>query len=476
MKPLIRDTLRPLRTPAVVGTLVLLVFVSVLLAPPLAQGPAGGMTLAMTISYSSGYHFTGFAFNGVGAPVAGANVWLNFSNAELNYSSANGSPPSLGAVHGVTSSDGFVRLNWSVPEASYSVTATGLRPGGGGWVTEGPLPSPPPNVTLRLFGIIYVVLVGQFVVEPQLLVAFGNTNGTTPAGFRLLYSLNDSAPWTSLGDLTSYPQRFPISFSNLTPSQPLYFELANSSTIVETFEGDASSFTSESGSVTPAGSALLTAVQDLSLFVPLAAVFVAYTAYGRERLTGALEPVLALPVSRTRLFVQRFLGATIAIIVGTGVATLAFVGILGYRAGISFPLTVWSGLWGTAIVLALMFLSLTFLFAHLLRSPGALLAIGLAVALVGSIFWGVITTTIGQATGVFNESTVNSTAWQAHVGLLNPIAVGQSIVSSAMLAVSPPGATAVLPIVSPAIAWIAVLVVWLALPLAAGLVLAAKRD
>lgn len=469
MKPLLRDTLRPLRTPSVVGTLALLVVVSVLLAPPLSQSPSRGVTLALTTSYSSGYHFSGFAFNGVGVPVAGVQVWLNFTQV-------NGSGPSTGAVHGVTASGGFVRLNWSVPAGQYSVTATALEPGGVAGITSGPLPTPGPNVTVRLFGIIYMVQVGQFVVEPQVLVAFGNTNGTVPAGLRLLYSLNDTSPWISLGAVTSYPQRFSVLFSNLTPGQPVYLELANASTVVETYGADASSFAAESGSATPAGAALLTAVEDLSLFIPLAAVFIAYTAYGRERLTGALEPVLALPISRSRLFAQRFLGATIAITVGTAVATLAFVAVLGYRAGITFPSSVWTGLWGTAFVLALAFLGLTFLLAHVLRSPGALLATGLAIALVGSIFWGTITTTIAQSTGVLNGSIASSNAWQAHVGLLNPISTGQSIVSSAVLAISPPGASAVLPVVSPTIVWVVVLVAWLALPIAGGLILAAKRD
>jgi ABC-type transport system involved in multi-copper enzyme maturation permease subunit len=471
MKPLLRDVIRPLLNPAVVGTLVVLVVFSVILAPPVSSSRTS-VNLTLTSSYSSGYHFTGFAFDGAGTPVAGVTLSLNFSRAN-----ANGSGISIGEVSGVTASDGFVRLNWSAPYGAYTVQGT---------VTRGPsftagVPMPAPNVTARVLGVIYVVDIGQFVVVPELLVSFANTNGSIPAGLRLLYSANDSAPWNVLGTVTSNPQIFPLperSLSSLPPGQTVYFQLGNASTEVEIFEGTASSFLNTSGSSTPAGSALLTAVQDLSLFVPLAAVFVGYTSYGRERLTGALEPVLALPVSRSGLFVQRMLGATLATVAGTTAATLVFVELLAVRTGVSFPYLVWIGLWGSVTAMSVVFLALALLLAHLLRTPGALLGTGLAIALIGSVFWGLLTDLAGDSLGVFTGSLPSSstTAWQAWVGLLNPITVCQSIVSSATLASSPPGAAAVIPIVTPAIVWVVVLVLWMALPLTAGLAVAAKRD
>lgn len=468
MKPLLRDAIRPLLNPAVIGTLVVLVVFSAVLAPPLSSGPSG-VTIALTGSYSSGYHFTGFVFNNAGTPVSGVMVSLNFSLA-------NGSGASLGSTSGVTSSEGFVRLNWSAPIGAYTVQCNVTKRGSGGESFTTNVPISATNVTTRLLGVVYVVQVGQFLVVPQLLVSFENTNGSIPAGLRLLYSLNDSAPWSDLGTVTSDPQLFQFSFSNLPPGQEIYIELVNGSTDIETFQATASNFATESGASTPAGSALLSAVQDLSLFVPLAAIFVGYTAYGRERLTGALEPVLALPISRSRLFVQRILGATIAIVAGTTVATLVFAELFALRAGISFPYLVWIGLWGTVAAASVTFVALAFLLAHLLRTPGALLGTGLTIALIGSIFWGLITRLVGQSLGVFNGSLASSTAWQAWVGLLNPITVCQSIVSSAVLAASPSGAIAVIPVVSPAITWVIVLALWVALPIAAGVTIAAKRD
>jgi ABC-type transport system involved in multi-copper enzyme maturation permease subunit len=468
VNPLLRDAIRPLLNPAVIGTLLVLVAFSVILAPPVGSGPTY-VDLALTSTYSSGYHLTGFAFDGAGSPLAGVTVSLNFSLA-------NGSGASIGAVSGVTSPDGFVRLNWSAPYGDYTVQGVVSKPGARGTGFIAPVPTSAPNVTARLLGVIYPVQIGEFVVVPQLLVSFANSNGTIPQGLRLQYSLNGSSPWISLGNVTSDPQLFSFSASNLPPGQQIYIELANQSTVIENYQGPASSFASESGAVTPAGSALLTAVQELSLFVPLAAAFVGYTAYGRERLTGALEPVLALPLSRARLFVQRMVGATIAIVVGTTAATLVFTELLALRTGISFPYLVWIGLWGSVAAMCVIFVALAFLLAHLLRTPGALLGAALAIALIGSIFWGLLTSLVGLSLGVFNGSPASITAWQAGVGLLNPVAVSQSIVSSAMLTVSPSGATAVIPVVSPTIAWVVVLIVWMALPVAAGVALAAKRD
>jgi len=469
MKPMLRDAIRPLGNPAVIGTLVVLVVVGAILAPPLKSGPSG-LTFALTSSYSSGnFLFTGFAFDTAGAPVSRVLVSLNFSLA-------NGSGATIGSTHGVTSSDGFVRLNWSAPMGEYGVQGT-LTPVGGVTSSFGaPIVAAPANVTTRVLGVVYLVQTGQFLVVPQLLVSFENANGSVPVGLQLVYSLNDTAPWTYLATVTSDPQLFHVSFSNLPPGQQIYIELVNGPTVIETFVALGLNFTPESGAVTPAGSALLGAVEDLSLFVPLAAIFVGYTAYGRERLTGALEPVLALPISRSRLFVQRMVGALIAVVIGTAAATLVFAALLALRAGISFPSLVWIGLWGTVVAVSVVFVALAFLMAHLLRSSGTLLGAGLTIVLVGSVLWGLITTLIGTPLGVFNSSNASSTVWQAWVGLLNPITVCQSIVSYSMLAASPPGAIAVIPTVSPAIVWVVVLALWVALPIAAGLVIAEKRD
>ena len=467
MKPLLRDAIRPLGNPAVIGTLIVMVAFGAFLAPPLNSSPSAP-NMALTSSYSSGYHFTGFVFNNAGAPISGAMVSLNFSLA-------NGSGASIGSTSGVTSSDGFVRLSWSAPMGRYTVQAT-VASSGSSTTLYTNIPVAAANVTTRLSGVVYPVQVGQFLVVPQLLVSYADTNGTIPANLRLLYSLNDTAPWSYLDTVTSDPQLFPVPFANLPPNQAVYIELVNGSTVIETFAGSASNFAPQSGSVTPAGSALLTAVEDLSLFVPLAAIFVGYTAYGRERLTGALEPVLALPITRSRLFVQRMLGAIIAVVLGTAVATLVFAGLFALRAGISFPSLVWFGLWGTVVAVSSIFVALAFLLAHVLRSPGTLLGAGLTIVLIGSIFWGLITDLVATPLGVFRGSAVTVSVWQAWVGLLNPITVCQSIVSSSMLAASPPGAIAVIPVVSPAAVWVIVLALWMALPIAAGLVIAKKRD
>jgi ABC-type transport system involved in multi-copper enzyme maturation permease subunit len=468
MNPLLRDAVRPLRNPAVLGTLAVLVVFSGVLAPPVS-GTTNYVNLALTSSFAGGYHFTGFVFSGAGTALSGVTLALNLSRS-------NGSGASIGVVRGVTSSDGFVRLDWSAPDGDYSVQVTVSEAGVIQEQFYAPVPNSAPNVTAPVRGVIYEVQVGQFVVLPQLLVSFANTNGSIPRGLQLLYSLNDSGPWTTLGSVTADPQIFSASFSNVAPNQLIFIELANESTVIQTFQGEQSGFAGQSGTVTSAGSALLTAIEDLSLFVPLAAVFVGYTSYGRERLTGALEPVLALPISRTRLFLQRFLGATIAIVAGTTAATLVFVELLAFRTGIDFPYVVWLGLWGSAAAMSVIFVALAFLLAHLLRTAGALLGVGLAVALLGSIFWGLITGLAGDSLGVFTGSVSSIAVWQASVGLLNPITVCQSVVSSAILAVSPSGAIAVIPVVSPPFAWVVVLALWLAVPAAAGVVLAAKRD
>jgi ABC-type transport system involved in multi-copper enzyme maturation permease subunit len=467
MKPILRDAIRPLLNPAVVGTLVVMVAFGAFLAPPLSSGPSS-LNLALTSSYSSGYHFTGYVFDNAGTSISGATVSLNFSLA-------NGSGASIGSTSGVTSSDGFIRLNWSAPIGRYTVQIL-VTKSGGGLSIGAEVPISTANNTSAVDGVVYAVQIGQFLVVPQLLVSFENTNGSIPAGLRLLYSLNDTAPWTYLDTVTSDPQLFQVSFSNLPTNQYVYIELVSGSTVIGTFQAAASSFAPQSGATTPAGSALVTAVEDLSLFVPLAAIFVGYTAYGRERLTGALEPVQALPISRSRLFVQRMLGAITAVVLGTSVATLVFAGLFALRAGISFPSLVWFGLWGTVAAVSVIFVALAFLLAHLLRSPGTLLGTGLTIVLIGSILWGLITDLVATPLGVFRGSAVSVSAWQAWVGLLNPITVCQSIVSSAVLAASPAGAIAVIPIVSPAIVWVLGLTMWVVLPIAAGLVIATRRD
>jgi ABC-type transport system involved in multi-copper enzyme maturation permease subunit len=125
----------------------------------------------------------------------------------------------------------------------------------------------------------------------------------------------------------------------------------------------------------------------LDLFVPLMAVFSAYSLYGRDRVSGALESTLSGPISREGLALSRYISSIVALSVAVLVATGVMDLLVNATLGVYLPLSVLGVLWAGLLVAIASFVGLTMLISRLTRSSVILLGIGLGLWGLFGIGW-----------------------------------------------------------------------------------------
>jgi ABC-2 type transport system permease protein len=195
-----------------------------------------------------------------------------------------------------------------------------------------------------------------------------------------------------LGNLTDYRQVFDPAIPNgLSETTMVYFELfAPNGTAVSgrqmfVTQLRQQQFRPESTTV---ASFFFSTI--LSFFMPLAAILGAYSSYGKDRLTGVLESVLARPISRRGLAISRFLSTltalAVAAIASVGIVDLLLNQVLGSALPQDYALAIIAGL----VVEVAAFTGLIFLLSHLVKSTGVLLGISIVLFVVLDFFWGVI--------------------------------------------------------------------------------------
>src|SRR5207245_445198 len=154
----------------------------------------------------------------------------------------------------------------------------------------------------------------------------------------------DSTPYAKdqmdfLGNLTDYRQVFdPAIPSGLSGTTGVWFELfapngtAVSGTEIPVFGLRQQQFRPEATNI---ASSFFSTI--LSFFMPLAAILGAYSSYGKDRLTGVLESILARPISRRGLAISRFLSTltalAVAAILSVGLLALLLTPLLGRTSG-----------------------------------------------------------------------------------------------------------------------------------------------
>jgi ABC-2 type transport system permease protein len=126
------------------------------------------------------------------------------------------------------------------------------------------------------------------------------------------------------------------------------------------------------------------------VFMPLMAIIGSYSTYGKDRLTGVLESVLARPVTRLGLAISRFLSTVIAFALAVAAAVAVIDALVSIIAGAVLDQTYLVIIVGGLVVEAAAFTGLVFLLSHLLRSSGALLGISIVLFIVFDLFWGLI--------------------------------------------------------------------------------------
>jgi ABC-type transport system involved in multi-copper enzyme maturation permease subunit len=255
----------------------------------------------------------------------------------------------------------------------------------------------------KIYGVNLLVLAGTtfYSSETQAMVFEEGANGSRPSGYRLEdcwgtanqsfleYGNCTGLPTQSLGPLSGVWTHFRLSSF---PANTTYVvvQLVNSTgTII------ASSFVNtvraEQGGAQVVNNAPGTSVLsefglEEDFFLALVGLLGSYWIYAGPRLSGTVEPVLARPVTRRGLLLERFAAVTVLASVAAAVDTLVLDGIAGHILGEPLPLSFFAPLILTGIVAGLGIAALTFVTAHVVGSPGTVIAVGFLLVVV-SLFW-----------------------------------------------------------------------------------------
>jgi ABC-type transport system involved in multi-copper enzyme maturation permease subunit len=479
VKPVLVDLRRQFSMPSIWIVLVLVVCAS---GGPLFLRPAGagvaGQFIAVTVSYSSHYEFDILVFDGSGGLIGDAQV-----NVTLRLPNDTGPP--VGSANGSTSSEGTVAVFLTAMPSRYAVTYHVVSSHGTAELDGYPLAVPSSKPMGPSLGGVSLVESGDFSLTPYIAIAVPGPGDKPVPGLSIAYYINETgtgAPGTgrnftgTLGPVTAVLGTVHFDLpAGASTGFPVVVSLVNSTGgVVTSRTFELSDVVGQPGAPGKAGVALESWLQTTGFLVLLAAVYVGYVSYGRDRASGALEPVLALPVSRVRILAIRFISSTVALALGVSAAVGVLVAGIGWGEKVATPGVLIAAVWAGTLCEGLSLLAITFLVSHLSRSHGALLAGGLALSAVFSILWGLVTLLVGAALGVL-PPTQATLGWQGSVGVLSPTGAAVNPVGLTIRALAPNGSQILATAPNPTLGILA-LILWVILPLLALAWLARYRD
>ncbi len=135
----------------------------------------------------------------------------------------------------------------------------------------------------------------------------------------------------------------------------------------------------------------------LVTFIPLMVILAAYNLYGKDKITGVLDFIISMPITRTILGLSRYLSIISTVVLAIGISLALADLLLYYRIGETFSLEYWFialiGLTVAASALLGIILSLS----NVLRSTGALLGVSIVIWLIFVLLWDLITFLVALA-------------------------------------------------------------------------------
>ncbi len=398
LRPFLYDFKRTITSKSVLILTAITLLISLTIVPISSVTPGiASFSSSPSILYyrdNGGYHFLAYYSNQYGEPLSGTSISITltptYPAGGMNYTQASS-----------TNTTGLAYLSLNAPYATYSVTIS-TSFGAGTGRSYSLLTNWPVGQVETLSGPpISTVADRANAAKRDIQVFYAAAYGVTPTGYTIYYKVVDSfsgfygkgfnqSQMTFLGDLTGYHQIFdPPLPKRLNETTQVFFELfkPNNSTALLTSEFAAFELRQPPTRVNGTNVATFFFSTILSFFMPLVAIIGSYTSYGKDRLTGVLESVLARPVSRRGLAMSRFLSTVAAI----GIAAVASVGlvdlILKSVTGTFLPQDFTLAIMAALLVEVAAFTGLVFLLSHIVKSTGALLGIMIGLFVVLDFFW-----------------------------------------------------------------------------------------
>jgi ABC-2 type transport system permease protein len=157
----------------------------------------------------------------------------------------------------------------------------------------------------------------------------------------------------------------------------------------------------------------------LVIFIPLLSVFMAYFTYGKDRVSGILETVIKRPINKGGAIRSRFLANSVVVSSSILVA-IVISDLISYRYfHIFMPLSFILDMWWAYSIIGVSFLAISYIFSHILKSPGALLGALIAVFFIFGLFWTVIFDVIVAAFSI-SSGTSGYITFQVLFNYANP--------------------------------------------------------
>ncbi len=507
--PFFYDMKRTLTSKSTLILMILLVLIGFVIASQfisngLGQTSTGGPDTQILSYYNANgtYHFLGFSWNQFGQGVSGVTFHGTMNYSQVAY---NGG--------GTTSSNGETEFTINAPvSANYSIlfeisTTNGISVGGAGGF---PFLINSGNGTTTTVPAGQVVDLGASTITPiidpnnasqrEMQVFWSGANGSIPTNYALYYKISNSSQSTYLlesnmqllGTLDSRPQTFQLpklNTSTISDKKNPFMDIAlyypNGTSTSENFVFPLSQLYPPAAppiSATTTNSLVIGFFQNLfGIFIPLVAIVGSYTGYGKDRISGVIESVLAQPISRRGLSLSRFLSIFTALAIAISIAVALIDAMVFYYTGglASSTLLIASTL--AFFVELAAFIGIMMFFSHVVRSSGTLIGIGIGLFMLIDFFWGLI---IGLVAGA--SSTGYNTAQYGQLVIIaqfiNP-AQFVSLVDTYLTHVATfVGLSSFSLPMTPTSYGISVLsmtataVIWIALPLGAFIYLSTRRD
>lgn len=129
----------------------------------------------------------------------------------------------------------------------------------------------------------------------------------------------------------------------------------------------------------------------ISIFMlSIAGVVGGYVAFGKDRVTGVLDNVLARPIRRSNIILSRYTAsASIIVTMSFAVGVIDYL-LISFQYGILLPVEFLLMVGGGLAVTSIAFLGLTFLFSNLTKSSGNLIAVSILLLVFYIFAWQIL--------------------------------------------------------------------------------------
>ncbi len=400
MNPILYDMIKTLKNKWMIILTAVIILIS-LAVIPLVQSVIVSMDGVSSYNttgylyYENGYHIVTFSFNQFGIGIPNVKIVLNITGNNVNVSKTIiSNSTGYGSLYlNLTKSNYNLYLNWSYPGSNMLFSSVHF------------IPETIMNSTLYpLVGMPFALITDQKNASMHKLLlyypALNYSKNENLSVYYYVYGENNQNK-TFLGSFTPNITVYNLpSFNNYSSRSDIVFALySNNSLILDTIipvsflKNQVISINSES-----LGASFISSI--LTLFYPLIAILSAYSAYGKDRVTGVIESVLSRPITRTKLTLSRFVSIMIAIAISITITILTVSYLISSTLHVpmfSFSFTLYS-------ILALLvdtgaFVLLIFIFSHLVKSTSALIGISIALFVIFDFFWGLIVFAVSEALG-----------------------------------------------------------------------------